>query len=148
MTHSPTHSLKVFRPSRSRFSPNSTHNTSMHFRRWNLPQKASAELACLVPSHSTKTNGWGLRSNATRVIKHHDNDFTLQCFKCQTRRRYTPAASRNSYPHPTQRTIREWIAQAPPVDIRNTPSFRHFTTEEKTIIPCLPTRRPRCRMDR
>ena len=89
-------------------------------------------LPCPFTFH--QNDGWGLRSNATRVIKHHDNDFTLQCFKCQTRRRYTPAASRNSYPHPTQRTIREWIAQAPPVDIRNTPSFRHFTTEEKTII--------------
>ena len=33
-----------------------------------------------------------------------------------------------------QTSIGKISAQAPPVEIRNTPSFRHFTTEEKTVI--------------
>lgn len=37
-------------------------------------------------------DGWGFRSNGTRVIKHGDNDFTLQCFKCPKSKRYNANA--------------------------------------------------------
>ena len=41
---------------------------------------------CPFEKHSS--DGWGSRGNATRVIKHADNDFTLQCFKCSKSKRY------------------------------------------------------------
>ena len=37
-------------------------------------------------------DGWGLRSNGTRVIKHDENDYSLQCFKCPERKRYNATA--------------------------------------------------------
>lgn len=37
-------------------------------------------------------DGWGLRSNATRVIKHGENDYSLQCFKCPESKRYNTTA--------------------------------------------------------
>ena len=40
------------------------------------------------PFEKHASDGWGSRGNATRVIKHADNDFTLQCFKCSKSKRY------------------------------------------------------------
>ena len=42
-----------------------------------------------------ESDGWGSRSNATRVIRHGKNDFSLQCFKCpgNKSKRYNSAAT-------------------------------------------------------
>ena len=41
---------------------------------------------CPFGNHAS--DGWGSRGNATRIIRHADNDFTLQCFKCPKIKRY------------------------------------------------------------
>ena len=43
-------------------------------------------------------DGWGSRGNATRILRHADNDFTLQCFKCPGSWRYNETGhSRKRY---------------------------------------------------
>ena len=44
------------------------------------------------PFETHQNDGWGLRSNATRIIRHDENDYSLQCFKCSTRKRYNKTA--------------------------------------------------------
>lgn len=44
------------------------------------------------PFETHQNDGWGLRSNATRIIRHNENDYSLQCFKCSTRKRYNKTA--------------------------------------------------------
>ena len=46
----------------------------------------SERVPCPFETH--QNDGWGLRSNATRIIRHDENDHSLECFKCSTRRRY------------------------------------------------------------
>lgn len=51
------------------------------------------------PFETHQYDGWGSRSNATRVIKHDAHDFTLKCFKCGKSKRYNLTASRPSRYH-------------------------------------------------
>ena len=48
-------------------------------------------LPCPFTEH--EFDGWGVRANATRVTRHADNDYTLQCFKCGKRKRYNLTAT-------------------------------------------------------
>ena len=96
------------------------------------------------PWESHENDRWESRSNGTRIRKHGENDFTFYCYKCPDKKRYSKTlnnAPQNSLPkyipdlepitalphdHPS-------IANAPPVEVRETPSFRHFSEEERIV---------------
>ena len=65
-------------------------------------------------------------TNATRITKRPNGDITLRCFKCETSKTFFALQET----HVTPATI----AQAPPIEVRHTTSFRHFTPEEKITI--------------
>lgn len=82
-------------------------------------------------------DGWGLRSNGTRVIQNGKNDWTLQCFKCSTRKRFFEIPSPKKAPprlvQPSKDEIDALINKAPPTEVRERPSFRHFFPEERIV---------------
>ena len=66
------------------------------------------------------------KRNATRITKHKNGDITLRCFKCDTSKKFFARQDTEVTP--------ATIEQAPPIEVRHTASFRHFTPEEKTVI--------------
>ena len=69
------------------------------FERMEYKEQGIGKERVPCPWGSHANDGWGLRSNATRVIKHAEHDFTLKCFKCGERKRYNLTASKPSRYH-------------------------------------------------
>ena len=66
------------------------------------------------------------KRNATRITKHKNGDITLRCFKCDTSKKFFARQDTEVTP--------AIIEQAPPIAVRHTASFRHFTPEERIVI--------------
>ena len=87
------------------------------------------------PWQSHENDGWESRSNGTRIRKHGENDFTLQCYKCPDKKRYSkiPNNAPQNSPQKDSRGLEPIatlphdhpaiLANAPPpIEIRETPS--------------------------
>lgn len=89
------------------------------------------ETSVPCPWHSHEHDAWGGTSNGTGIRKNDENDYTFHCFKC-------PASKRYSQPPPiktlTRQQIDELIAKAPPIEVRDRPSYPYFTTEAKQVV--------------
>ena len=66
------------------------------FSEMDFDEKGFGKARVPCPFETHQHDGWGSRSNATRVLKHNAHDFTLKCFKCQKSKRYTLTASKPS----------------------------------------------------
>ena len=64
------------------------------FERMEFNEQGIGKERVPCPFTHHENDGWGLRSNATRVIKHDKNDYSLQCFKCSKSKRYNATAEK------------------------------------------------------
>lgn len=83
-------------------------------------------LPCLFAYHEHDDWDNRFKKNATRITKHKNGDITLRCFKCNTSKKF--------FARQDTEVTSAIIEQAPPVEVRDTASFRHFTPEEKITI--------------
>ena len=75
------------------------------------------------------------KRNATRITKHKNGDVTLRCFKsCNRKQRFSVIPPIKDVLTRDAEAIQRAISNAPPIEVRHTASFRHFTPEEKIAI--------------
>ena len=89
------------------------------------------ETSVPCPWHSHEHDAWGGTSNGTGIRKNGENDYTFHCFKCPDSKRYSQPPPIKP---PTRQHIDELIAKAPPIEVRDRPSYPYFTTEAKQVV--------------
>lgn len=98
---------------------------------WKPDGWGKTRVSCPWGSH--ENDGWASRSNATTIHKNGENDFTFHCFKCPD----TPQKRFSEVPlidADASESIERIIENAPPpIDI-HTPSFPHWTPEERIVV--------------
>ena len=106
---------------------------------WKEDCWGKTQLPCIFVNH--ENDGWGLRTNAMGVRRNGENDYTFSCRKCNGSRRYTDQRQENHPLPPRQEIVardaeatRRAIENAPPVEVRETPSFPHFSKEERVVV--------------
>lgn len=72
--------------------------------------------------------------NATRVKKHANGDVTLECFKCETRQRFTSLPSLDEILRQDQEAIERALSQAPSPQDPSRPSYPYFSVEQRRLI--------------
>ena len=77
------------------------------FSEMSFDEKGVGKVRVPCPFETHQHDGWGLRTNACRVIKHDAHDFTLKCFKCNESKRYNLTASKPSRYHVNREFIYE-----------------------------------------
>ena len=98
---------------------------------WKEDSWGKTQLPCPFLYH--EHDGWGLRTNGTTVRKDSDNDYTLHCFKCPKTRRYRESPKISTWAEHQTRML-DIIEDAPPVEVREDPSFPHFSKEERILL--------------
>ena len=80
-----------------------------------------------------ENDSWEYRANGTSVRKNADNDYTFHCFKCSKKRRYREPPKIPTWDK-QQARMREVVENAPPIDVRDRPSFPYFSREERILL--------------
>ena len=121
----------------------SEYQVALENMEWKDNGSGRTRLPCFSGSH--EGDGWESSSNAMVVFRQPNGDLKFHCHKCPSNSASTlfsgevPKPNQNPknthIPYqPTQEDIRSLIANAPPVEVRETPSFRHFSTEERALV--------------
>ena len=98
---------------------------------WKEDNWGKTQLPCPFKHH--EHDGWGLRTNGTTVRKNSNNDYTFHCFKCPKTRRYRESPKIPTWAEHQTRML-DIIEDAPPIEVREGPSFPHFSKEERILL--------------
>jgi len=99
----------------------------------------------LFPTKNCQKTKHASNRNEVSFTKFKDGSTLGHCFNCggswwevKTNSRKTNPTEHKTHTHipyqPTQKDIDALIANAPPVEVRESPSFRHFSTEERAVV--------------
>lgn len=117
---------------------------------WKDDGTGRTRLPCFTNSH--ENDGWESSENAMVVFRQDNGDLRFHCHKCSTSTHFSCGSpNENIAPNenaththipfqPSEADITALIAKAPPVEVRESASFRHFSTEERIVVrQCLDT---------
>ena len=108
---------------------------------WKDNGSGRTRLPCFSGSH--EGDGWESSSNAMVVYRESNGDLRFHCYKCPDTSASTHFSHEVSKPnqkstyspyYPTLDDITALIAKAPPAEVRETASFRHFSKEERMVV--------------
>lgn len=89
----------------------------------------STDRSQLFPTSHCQETSHRSNRDEVRFTKHADGSIDGKCFNCGGTWWEIPPKHK-----PASQRITEIIAKAPPVEVRESPSFRHFSKEERVVV--------------